>query len=187
VLLSVGRLVPKKGFDLLLGALALLRSRRPVELRIVGDGPDRGRLEELAGSLGLGESVRFAGPLGEAGVVEELDRCDAFVLASRPVAAPRGGIDQDGLPVVLMEAMARGALAVSTPVAGIPELVADGETGFLAEEPSAPAVAAAVERALACAEPDAVRARALERIRSDYLLERNVGRLAERMREVARA
>ena len=88
---------------------------------IVGDGPERGRLEEMARSLDVAERVRFTGALGQDELPAIYERANIFCLASFA----------EGVPVVLMEAMAHGIPVVSTRIMGIPELVADGETGLL--------------------------------------------------------
>lgn len=127
---SLGRLVEKKGMDVLLEAAARLRLQgRQIEVDIAGDGPLRAELEALAGRLGLSGTVRFLGPLGHREVAAWLQGLDAFVLACK--ADAQG--DMDGIPVVLMEAMSQGVPVVSTRLSGIPELVIDRRTGLLAE------------------------------------------------------
>ncbi len=103
-------------------AFATLRPRHPeLKLRLVGDGPERAALEALARELGVSESVTFAGRLPEEETLAEIARADLLVLSSF----------MEGLPIVLMEAMAVGVPVVASRVAGIPELVEDGETGLL--------------------------------------------------------
>jgi len=121
-MLCVGRLTPAKGQHLLLEAMARLRERgEQVQLVLVGDGPDRVSLQALAQQLQLEEIVTFCGALNQDEVKAAYQRCDAFVLPSFA----------EGIPVVLMEAMAFGLPCVSTRIAGIPELITDGENGFL--------------------------------------------------------
>jgi len=129
-LLGVGRLVPKKGFDLLLRAFARAAKARP-ELRLViaGDGPERGALETLGRGLGLEDRVSFLGQVTGEQVLEQLAEASAFVLPCRK--ATDG--DRDGIPVVLMEAMACGVPVISTRLSGIPELINDRESGRLVE------------------------------------------------------
>jgi glycosyltransferase involved in cell wall biosynthesis len=120
--LSVGRLDPMKGFSVLLEALADLRDEGvALNLTLVGDGPERARLEAAARRFGLTERVRFTGALGAADVTGLLAEADLFCLPSFA----------EGVPVVLMEAMAAGLPVVATSVMGIPELVTDGRTGLL--------------------------------------------------------
>jgi glycosyltransferase involved in cell wall biosynthesis len=111
-----------KGLPILLRAVARLKANHPaVKLTIAGDGPDRQRLVEMAGELGITENVAFLGYQTQRQVRELLAQTDAFVLASFA----------EGVPVVLMEAMAAGVPVVATRIAGIPELVDDGVSGFL--------------------------------------------------------
>jgi colanic acid/amylovoran biosynthesis glycosyltransferase len=134
----VGRLVEKKGLDVLARAAARLDPAVVVE--IVGDGPQRGRLEQLAEGR-----VRFAGALPHAQALARLRGASVFALPCRELASG----DRDGLPVALVEAMAAGVPVVTTPVAGIPELVRDGATGLLVEPGDEAALAGAIARLLA--------------------------------------
>lgn len=121
-LLSVGRLCEQKGQLLLVKAAAALRRAGLVfELRLVGDGPLRAELERMIASEGLTDTVTITGWANGETVQRELEAARALVLPSFA----------EGLPVVLMEAMARGRPVISTYVAGIPELVRDGECGWL--------------------------------------------------------
>jgi colanic acid/amylovoran biosynthesis glycosyltransferase len=121
-MISVGRLSPEKGQAGLLQAFAKLRAAHPeLQLRLVGDGPDRASLETLAKELGLSDAVTFAGRLPEGETLAEIARADLLVLPSF----------MEGLPIVLMEAMAAGVPIIASRVAGIPELVEDDETGLL--------------------------------------------------------
>lgn len=106
-ILSVGRLVPKKGFDVLLRSLQLWLSDHPDrawQATIIGDGPERARLERLSAALGLEGRVRFAGAQSSEAVRASMLQCDVFVL---PCRVARDG-DRDGLPNVLLEAGATG-------------------------------------------------------------------------------
>jgi glycosyltransferase involved in cell wall biosynthesis len=121
-LMFVGRLVPRKEVPVLIEALMRVRaSGRDAELDLVGDGPERERLEALAASTGLRGAVRFLGMLDEAGVACALRKADVLVVPS----------SSEGLPVVIMEAMASGLPVIASEIDGIPELVRDGETGLL--------------------------------------------------------
>lgn len=130
VILSVGRLVAIKGIDTLIRAAGILRGRG-VGMRcvIAGEGPERRRLERLVASLRLGGVVELIGERTPDEVIELMGRCSLFVLSSR--LADRGSGVMDGIPVSLMEAMARGAPVISCDVSGIPELVRAEETGLL--------------------------------------------------------
>lgn len=120
--ICVGRLSAEKGYSGLLDSFAaLLAEGIEAELVIVGDGPLRARIEGRIGELALKEHVRLLGALSESATLEEIARADALVLPSL----------MEGLPVVLMEAMALGKPVIASCVAGIPELVRDGITGLL--------------------------------------------------------
>lgn len=138
-ILTVGRAVPEKGQALLIEALAEL-ARRGVDARlaIVGDGPELPELRALAERLGVAGSVELAGALGQGEIVAYFERADVFALPSFA----------EGLPVVLMEAMATGLPVVTTPIAGIPELVEDGRSGYLVAPGRADELAGALERLL---------------------------------------
>jgi colanic acid/amylovoran biosynthesis glycosyltransferase len=121
-IICVGRLSPEKGQTGLLRAFARLRANYPdPTLRLVGDGPDRQALERLSEELGVNDAVTFAGRLPEPETLVEIARADLLVLPSF----------MEGLPIVLMEAMALGVPVIASRVAGIPELVSDGKTGLL--------------------------------------------------------
>jgi glycosyltransferase involved in cell wall biosynthesis len=121
-LLFVGRLAKVKGLVVLLEALAAMHARRPdLRLALIGDGPDRSRLERSAVDLGVKQQVQFLGYKSHEEVQAELRKADVFVMASFA----------EGVPVVLMEAMATGLPVVATRVAGVPELVDDGVSGFI--------------------------------------------------------
>lgn len=130
-LLSVGRLVEKKGFPVVIEAVARLRDAgRPVRLIIAGDGEQRPELERQVRALRLEESVELVGALSHGDIRSWMTRSDLFVLAAQ--VADDG--NRDGLPVVVVEAMASGLPVVSTPIVGIPEAVIDGVTGCLVPE-----------------------------------------------------
>jgi glycosyltransferase involved in cell wall biosynthesis len=130
-IVSIGRLVPKKGFDVLINACGLLRRQGvPFELRIIGSGDLRADLLALARDRGLEDSVHFTGSVSQDEVVCELAAAEVFALA--PVVLADG--DRDGIPNVLLEAMAVGLPVVASAVSGIPEVVVDGVSGRLVPE-----------------------------------------------------
>ncbi|HEY7076620.1 MAG TPA: glycosyltransferase [Solirubrobacteraceae bacterium] len=141
--LGVGRLVAKKGFDLLVEACALLRDRGvDCELRIVGqDDTDGNRVRERIATLGLAGRVTLAGPVGQAELLGEYRRADVLCMPCRLLAD-----DRDGIPNVLVEAMAAGTPVVATAVSGIPELVRDGHDGLLVAPEDPAALAGALAR-----------------------------------------
>jgi len=121
-ILCVGRLVPAKGQHILIAAIdRLVKGGRSISLRLVGDGPDRASLEREVNCRGLGGRVTFEGNVNQDRIRDFYRDADAFVLASFA----------EGIPVVLMEAMAMEIPCVSTMVAGIPELIRDRIDGLL--------------------------------------------------------
>lgn len=135
---SVGRLIEFKGFGNLIEACGELRLQQiPLRCEIAGEGPLRAELEALIEERELGDCVRLLGLLPQAEVRERLQACDVFALACRVDA--RGACDV--LPTVITEAMATGRPVVSTTVAGVPELVVDGQTGLLSPPGDVPALA----------------------------------------------
>ena len=136
-LVCVARLSGQKGLPLLIEAAALLKTRRDFTLRILGDGELRPTIEARIARLGLERQVILAGWADEAKVRAELLRARVLVLGSFA----------EGLPVVLMEALALGRPVIATAIAGIPELVDDG-VGWLVPAGSAEALADAMEAAL---------------------------------------
>lgn len=126
-LLSVGRLVEKKGYDDLLPALAALPEGLHWDLTHVGGGPLAEKLKAQAAALGLGARIAWRGPLAQEEILALYRQSDLFVLASR---IARSG-DRDGLPNVLMEAQSQGLACLATAVAAIPELIEDGVSGAL--------------------------------------------------------
>ena len=154
-ILSVGRLVDKKGFDDLLEALARLPPGLAWTLDVAGGGPLDAKLRGQAKALGIGARVRWRGSLPHDRVVEHAAAADLFALASRISA----GGDRDGLPNVLMEAQLLGAACIATRVSAIPELIEHEVNGLLVPERDPGALAAALERAIA---DPALRARLAE-------------------------
>jgi len=147
-ILSVGRLVAKKGYPDLLRALAKLPASLSWRFAHVGGGADLARLQSLAKDLGLDGRVAWLGAMGQDAVIDAYAGADIFALASR--IAANG--DRDGLPNVLVEAAAAGLPSVATKVSAIPELIEDGVNGLLAEAGDVEAIAAALERLIR--EPD---------------------------------
>jgi glycosyltransferase involved in cell wall biosynthesis len=142
---SVGRLVPFKGFDNLIDACAELARRRiDFVCDIIGDGPLRETLQAKIEQLDLLSRVNLLGSLSQGAVLEKLQAADIFALASTTDA--QGATDV--FPTVILEAMASARPVVSTRLAGIPELVVDGETGMLAPPGDSTALAHALEQFL---------------------------------------
>jgi colanic acid/amylovoran biosynthesis glycosyltransferase len=143
LVLSVGRYIEKKGFGDLIEACAEIRGI-DFECRIVGQGPLEAALRGQAERAGLGGRVDLTGPKSESEVAGLLAKASVFVLPC--VATVDGG--SDNLPTVIMEAMAAGVPVISTPVAGVPEMVVDGETGWLVPEHDPQALRERIEAAL---------------------------------------
>jgi colanic acid/amylovoran biosynthesis glycosyltransferase len=144
-IVAVGRLVEKKGFDVLVDACAELRARgAEFTCDIAGSGPEETALRAQIERLGLADRVRLVGPLPQSGVIDLVRRGAVF---AAPCVVGKDG-NRDGLPTVLLEAMAMGTPCVSTDVTGIPELIAHGETGLLAPQGDARGLADALAQLL---------------------------------------
>jgi len=138
-LVCIARLEPRKGHDVLLKALdQLKRGGLDVKLTIIGDGSSRDSLEKKSRDLSLSDSIHFAGWQAGAQVIQSMRNARVVVLPSFA----------EGLPIVLMEALAIGRTVVTTRVDGIPELVFPGETGWLVEAGDVSALAEALKSAL---------------------------------------
>jgi len=173
-LLSVGRLSAPKGYPILIEAMGLLRDRgRDVKLTLVGEGSERVRLEKLIAARNLGDRVRLAGACNHDRLFEHYESSDAFVLSSF----------LEGLPVVLMEAMAMELPAVATWITGVPEIIEKDVEGLLVPPADATAIADAVERLME--DPEGARrlgVAARRKVLAKYQLDRNVERLAQEFR-----
>jgi colanic acid/amylovoran biosynthesis glycosyltransferase len=169
-------LVERKGVDDVLHALALLirDGCAPVKLLIAGQGPERLRLQVQADRLGIHACVEFVGEVAPRAVGSWLRTLDLFVAACKP---DRHG-DVDGIPLTLVEAMAAGVPVVATRVTGIPELVLENQTGFLAEPGQPSSLAEKIDRAMS--DPDRLRAMAQSgraHVRWEFGPEKNLRRL----------
>ena len=130
-LLTVARLVEKKGLEYSIRAIAKIKNKFPnLEYKIAGDGPLRGKLQELIQKLNLQDTIFLLGPVDQSEVRKLMLDSHIFIL---PSITTRSG-DKEGIPVVLMEAQAMGLPVISTWHSGIPELVRDGKSGFLVPE-----------------------------------------------------
>lgn len=176
-IVCVGRLAPVKAQLVLVDAVDRLVARgRDVRLRLVGDGPDRKRLERRVEALGLGGAVVFEGWQNQDRVREIYRGADAFALASFA----------EGVPVVLMEAMATEIPCVSTRITGVPELIEDGVDGLLVAPADAAELALALEGLIDDPELRLRIGRAgRRRVLEQYDLEANVEVLARLFRGLA--
>jgi len=178
-ILCVGRLTPSKGQFILVRAVReLLNRSRNVHLRIVGDGGDRIGLEQQVAALELSDNVTFEGPIPQDRMHEYYATSDLFVLPSFA----------EGVPVVLMEAMAMGVPVVSTTVAGIPELIRHERDGLLVAPSDVAGLTEAIERLIS---DPGLRARfsasARDVVVSRYNLQTNVAQLDDVFRRRVRA
>ena len=177
VVLAVGRLIEKKGFRDLIDACRVLKDRG-VNFRceLVGDGPLRRDLETQIQALGLGDAVALRGMLSEEDLIPVYAQAGIVVV---PSVLAAGG-DRDGLPNVILEAMALQVPVVSTSVSGIPEAVENGGTGFLVEPGRPDALADGIERLLK--DPglrNRMGAKARARLEAEFDIRKNVRPLAE--------
>ena len=172
---TLGRLVEKKGIDTLILALSRLsKEGYDFVLEIAGDGPLLEELTELALEQGIRSKVVFLGAMPHDKVFEWFHGLDAFVLACK---RDKNG-DQDGIPVVLMEAMALGIPVISTYISGIPELIKDDVSGFLAQPNDAASLTDKIKEFLE--NPSRVHsltAAARDRIREEFDVQVNIRRL----------
>jgi Glycosyltransferase len=143
LIVSVGRLISKKGFDVLIDACAILRER-DLEFRceIIGEGPLEQELQTRIRQRNVTEQVRLSGPKTQREIIKTLSNATVFALPCR--VDPDGAMDN--LPTVIMEAMAAALPVISTDVGGIREMVVDGETGFLVRKNNPMATAEAISR-----------------------------------------
>jgi len=169
-ILCVGRLTPAKGQHLLIDAVGRLAQQgRSVRLRLVGDGPDAASLRECAGRVASPDSVIFEGAVNQDRIRDFYSSADAFCLPSFA----------EGLPVVLMEAMAMQIPCVTTSITGIPELIRDGIDGLLTPASDLDGLVEALARLMDDGElREKLAKNGRARVLEFYDLERNVGELA---------
>ena len=183
-LLALGRLVPKKGFAVLLAACRDLRAQGvEVRLTLAGDGPERGKIREIINREGLADRVSLPGAVPHREVARLMAAADLLVMPS--LIAPSG--DRDGIPNVILEALLCEVPVVASAVSGIPEVIHDGDTGWLTTPGDPEALARAVAAALAdpaAARRRAQRGRAL--VAREFDSERNYARLKAMFEGAAR-
>lgn len=142
-IVTVARLVEKKGVEYGIQAVAKILKRRPqIQYKIAGDGPLRNRLQRVIDELRAGENIKLLGWKDQAEIAELLTTSD--ILLAPSVTTETG--DEEGTPVVIMEGFAQGLPVVSTHHAGIPEVVKDGQSGFLVAERDVDALAEKLEK-----------------------------------------
>ena len=174
---TLGRMVEKKGMDVLIRALAALKGRPySIRLCIAGDGPLQDDLKSLAKALGVAESVCFEGGLSHAEVAPWMQGLDAFVLACKKDANG----DMDGIPVVLMEAMSQSVPVISTRLSGIPELIVHEKTGLLAMPDDCQDLAEQIDRMLQSSElRECLISGAVDHVQQEFGQKVNLDRLME--------
>ena len=176
--LSVGRLVEKKGYDLLLQALAALPVELPWRFVHIGGGELKDKLRTLADELSLTDRIDWRGPADQTEVVAAMRSADLFVLPSRIA----GSGDRDGLPNVLMEAASQKLPIVSSHVSAIPEFIHSGVHGTLVPEADVDALGAAIQQL--ATDPERRRAyaeAAFERLSRDFAMQPGLDRLYARL------
>ena len=176
-LMSVGRAVAKKGYDLLLSALAALPPDLHWRLVHIGGGELTDAMMAQAAEAGLSDRIDWRGAQDQAAVIQAYLESDLFVLPAR--IAANG--DRDGLPNVLMEAQATGLACLSTRVSAIPELIVDGETGRLIEPEDIPALTDALAEMIGDPEGrQRLGAAGATRVRRDFAFAPGLDRLSEK-------
>jgi len=178
IILSVGRLANMKGFFFLIEACASLKKEGLNFIcYIVGDGPLRGTLQSLIKSNNLEKEVRLLGSIREEQLMEEYRRASVFVL---PCVPAQDRDRQDGLPAVLVEAMACGIPVISTSISGIPELVINNATGILVTPKDTKSLTEAIK---ALYQDEALRFRlaqsARKKVEEECNIQKNVDRLMQ--------
>jgi glycosyltransferase involved in cell wall biosynthesis len=178
-LLTVGRAVEKKGFDLLLDALAALPQDLAWRLHHVGYGKLIGSLQEQARTLGIADRIVWHGAQDQAAVIDLYRASDLFVLPSRE----GGDGDRDGLPNVLMEAQSQALACLSTRFSAIPELIVDAETGLLVPpgelEPLRNALETLIRNPV---ERERLGIAGYQRVRSEFRAETGIAEIARLLR-----
>lgn len=181
-IMSVGSLIPKKGHEYLIRACQQLKAKGiNFQCTIIGGGGRETALKQLVRDCDLEDCVVLSGPCQREAVLEAYRRSDLFVLAS--VVTPSG--DRDGIPVVLMEAMAMNLPVISTQVSGIPELVRHQQTGWLIPERDVEAIVAAVVH---LADDEELQTRLAYNgrvlVEQEFDIKRNAARLADIFQQV---
>jgi len=177
----LGRLVEKKGIHILLEALPKLKGHTSYIIEIVGDGPEKVKLESLVAKYKLQNKVIFKGEMANNKVSNWLQNLDFFVL---PCVKDCNG-DMDGIPVSLMEAMLKGVPVISSDISGVPELVINNQTGFSAMSGDIDACALSLNQALSSNTQtrDNISLQAIEHVKKNFSLNGNTQYLAELIHE----
>ena len=177
-LMSVGRLVEKKGYDNLLEALALLPADLAWHFTHIGGGPLDSAMKDRAAGLGLADKITWQGACDQPEVITAMRDADLFVLPSR-IAADG---DRDGLPNVLMEAASQKLAILSTPVSAIPEFIDTGTHGILSDDAPAALAQAITQMAADPAATAAMAEAAHARLHADFTMAPGISHLHKRLR-----
>jgi glycosyltransferase involved in cell wall biosynthesis len=166
---AVGRLAPEKGFEMLIRAVShLLKAGLNLELWIIGEGDQKSRLEQAISDLGCNDHIRLLGFRPD--VPELYEAMDVFVVSSV----------REGLPRVLLEAMAVGVPVVATRVGDIPQLIRDGESGLLIEPGRAAELAEALERLVRDSElRSRIRESGFQAVQANYRIEKQLTQVGD--------
>ncbi|WP_457648612.1 glycosyltransferase family 4 protein, partial [Profundibacter sp.] len=179
-LMSVGRLVEKKGFDNLIDALALLPDDLDWHWTHIGGGDLKTTLRERADRAGISGRVTWLGSMNQPEVIEEMRNSDIFILPSR---IARDG-DRDGLPNVLMEAASQLLPIISTPVSAIPEFIDNGVHGVLSDDAPEPLAGAIYDLSMDPERRGEMAKAALARLQSDFGMMPGIKRLDQLLRQM---
>jgi glycosyltransferase involved in cell wall biosynthesis len=180
-LLSVGRAVEKKGFDILLEALATLPRDLHWRWTQVGDGKIIEQLQSRSDELGLSDRIEWLGARDQRAVIDLYRTSDLFVLPCREASDG----DRDGLPNVLMEAQSQALACLSTDFSEIPELICDGETGLLVPPAEVSPLATALERLMRSpSERERLGMAGYHRVRSAFEAESGIKEIATLLRRI---
>ena len=169
---ALGRMVEKKGFDVLVSACDILKKEGMVfKLQLAGGGPLKAELEDMASSMGVLDTIDFIDSISHEKVPEWIKSLDIFVL---PCQKDKHG-DMDGIPVVLMEAMLSGVPVITTRISGIPELVVDNVTGLLCEPKDADCMATKIKALITNNKlMSELRKNAIPKVKAEFELKDNV-------------
>lgn len=178
---AIGRMVDKKGFDTLINACAILKNmKQPFILEIAGSGPLYDDLQELVNKNDLTEEISLIGALPHEQIINWLKEKDIFAL---PCRKDKHG-DIDGIPVVLMEAMAMGVPVISSRISGIPELVEDGVSGLLINENDSEALSRSIVKIITDENlRKTITINAIKKVEDEFELSKNSSRLSNLFKE----
>ncbi len=184
LVLSVGRLVPMKGFDILIDACRRLAPEQNFHCVIVGNGPDFSALQEQIARMGMEGVVELRSGVPQDELVQLYQRCRLYVQACR--VSPNG--EMDGIPATLMEAMAVGKAVVASSLSGIPELIDNGQNGLLVPPEDADALADAMKAILSAPGRAAEMGRAgRAKVAAEFDVAINTSKLHDRIRTIVGA